>query len=398
VRSPRAMLDLLEREQVTVLNQTPSAFRALVDTDADADGPPRRLRLRYVVFGGEALDFQSLRPWFARHGDDTPRLINMYGITETTVHTTYRRVRAADLDRPGSMIGVPLPDLKVHLLDQCGAPVPIGVPGEIHVGGAGVARGYWERPELTAARFICDPYGEGLLYRSGDLARYREDGELEYLGRSDDQVKIRGYRIEPGEIQEVLAACPGVRHALVLARPRGPDHELIAYVVGDAEPAALRAQLRARLPEHMVPAAFVPLDAFPLTPHGKVDRQALPSPSEQRAVGSDDTRPRTSSEALVSEVMCEILGLTRVGLHENFFDLGAQSLLLIRAHRQVEARLGRTIPQIAFYEHPTVSALAAFLSTGVRSDGRTETDEAQERAARRRASRQTRHGEGRGHA
>jgi amino acid adenylation domain-containing protein len=388
-RSPDAMLDLIEREQVTVLNQTPSAFTALVD--ADARRAPRSRSLRHVIFGGEALDLQGLRPWVDRYGDERPRLVNMYGITETTVHVTYRRLRAADLDRPGSVIGVPLPDLKVHLLDRCGAPVPIGVPGELYVGGAGVARGYWARPDLTEARFVRDPFGDGRLYRSGDLGRYRADGDLEYLGRTDDQLKIRGFRIEPGEIEAALTACPGVRHALVHARSRGPDRELVAYVVGEADPATLRHSLRARLPEHMVPAAFVRLDAFPLTPHGKIDRRALPSPEDQRVVTPDEAQPRSTHEAIVADVMRDVLGIARVGLHENFFDLGAQSLLLVRAHRQAEATLGRAVPLLAFYEHPTVGALAAFLDAAAGSTtataGAMETAEARQRGAQRRDGR-----------
>ena len=199
-RDPGAFRALLVREQVTVLSQTPTAFRALID--ADRAEPPAAFALRYVVFGGEALQLQSLQPWFDRYGDATPRLINMYGITETTVHVTYRPITRADLDADaGSVIGVPIPDLRVYLLDAHGQPVPTGVAGEMYVAGAGVADGYLKRPELTAQRFVPDPFHGGRMYRTGDLARRLDGGELEYLGRIDQQVKIRGFRIELGEIE-----------------------------------------------------------------------------------------------------------------------------------------------------------------------------------------------------
>ena len=210
-RSPLEFRELLIREGVTVLNQTPSAFCQLVS--ADLDCPPERFALRYIVFGGEALQFENLRPWFERYGDDRPAIINMYGITETTVHVTYRRVRAADLNEASSLIGEPIADLTLHVLDPEMNPVPAGVEGEIHVGGAGLAQGYLNRPELTAQRFIPDPFSPvagARLYRTGDLALRREDGELEYRGRIDQQVKISGYRIELGEIEAAILADPAV--------------------------------------------------------------------------------------------------------------------------------------------------------------------------------------------
>ncbi|HEY4564596.1 MAG TPA: AMP-binding protein, partial [Thermoanaerobaculia bacterium] len=213
-----------------MLNQTPSAFRQLIWA---AEGRPADLALRYVIFGGEALEPASLAPWVARYGDQRPRLINMYGITETTVHVTYRPLGEGDL-AVGSRIGVPIPDLAVHLLDAFLQPVPLGVAGEIHVGGAGLAEGYLDRPGLTAERFVPDPFSGvagARLYRSGDLARRRPDGDLEYLGRIDHQVKIRGYRIELGEIESALARHPAVREAVVMARSDGSDRSLVAYVV-----------------------------------------------------------------------------------------------------------------------------------------------------------------------
>ncbi|MFP2931843.1 amino acid adenylation domain-containing protein [Pyxidicoccus sp. 3LG] len=237
-RSPDAFHRLLADEAVTVLNQTPTAFRQLIHAEQQAAtrGEVPALALRYVIFGGEALDMAALRPWFERHGDEQPTLVNMYGITETTVHVTYRPVRMADLDRPwSSAIGCPIPDLQIYLLDPAGQPVPVGVPGEIYVGGYGVARGYLRRPELTAARFVDDRFGPvpgRKLYRAGDLARRLPNGDLEYLGRIDNQVKIRGFRIELGEIESTLSTHPSVRETVVMAREDSPgDKRLAAYLV-----------------------------------------------------------------------------------------------------------------------------------------------------------------------
>ncbi len=261
-RDPLSFRELLIQEQVTVLSQTPTAFRQLVDVDRSA--PPARYALRCVVFGGEALELQSLKPWFDRYGDQAPRLINMYGITETTVHVTYRPITSEDVEAgKGSVIGVPIPDLRVYLLDANQQPVPIGVPGEMYVAGAGVAGGYLNRPELTAQRFVPDPFRGGTMYRSGDLARRLGDGELEYLGRIDQQVKIRGFRIELGEIEAEIAKHAAIRQIAVIDREDTPgEKKLVAYFVA-ADHAALvdelRTALRARLPDYMVPAHFVPL-------------------------------------------------------------------------------------------------------------------------------------------
>ncbi|MCG8351896.1 MAG: amino acid adenylation domain-containing protein, partial [Chloroflexales bacterium] len=240
-RSPAAFYELLVREQVTVLNQTPAAFRPLQQVEATT-GPPAGLALRLVIFGGEALAFESLRPWLARHGDQRPELVNMYGITETTVHVTYRPIRRADVAAGrGSVIGQPIPDMQVYVLDGQGEPTPLGVAGELYVGGAGVARGYLNRPELTASRFLPDRFApDGAtngaprprLYRTGDRARRLPNGELEYLGRQDQQVKLRGFRIELGEIEAALNRHAGVRASAVVLREDTPGAaRLVAYVV-----------------------------------------------------------------------------------------------------------------------------------------------------------------------
>jgi amino acid adenylation domain-containing protein len=290
-RSPALLVSLLRSEQVTVLNQTPSAFHQLLTvlgsaTADEAGALPACLRL--MIFGGERLDPGLLAPWIERFGDRLPALVNMYGITETTVHCTYRRLCAADLDFPGvSPIGVPIPDVRVHVLDGDGNPVADGTPGELYIAGAGVARGYLNRPELTAERFAATPAAGGdRLYRSGDVGVRMPGGELAYLGRVDDQLKIRGYRIEPGEIEHCLSGFPGVSRAAVLPRDFGDgDVRLIAYLLPAGADAGQDAARRlaadterhaaASLPRHLRPSVYKVVTEIPLTLHGKVDRDAL---------------------------------------------------------------------------------------------------------------------------
>ncbi|WP_341716335.1 amino acid adenylation domain-containing protein [Micromonospora sp. FIMYZ51] len=370
IRAPQELLDQLIAHRVTVLSQTPSAFRALVGLAADGDPRVDRLDLRVVTFGGEKLDFAELAPWVARRGLDAPQLINMYGITETTVHTTHHRVTAAEVGGTASPIGEPLADLGVYLLDADGRPVPLGVPGEIHVGGPGVARGYLGRPELTAQRFVPDPWGPpgSRLYRSGDLARRHADGRLEFLGRADQQVKIRGYRVELGEIEAALTALPGVREAVVVLHEPSPgDQRLVAYLVtGDdavlLRPSQLRAALSRTLPDYMVPAAFVPLVRIPLTNNGKLDRAALPTPDRSvAAVDRPYAAPRTTVEQQLAEVWTSTLGLDRVGVHDGFFDLGGDSIRAValagalrEAHFDVEVR--------DLFERRSIAELAELLT------------------------------------
>ncbi|MFF3936052.1 amino acid adenylation domain-containing protein [Streptomyces phaeofaciens] len=367
-RSPRDFLRLLRAERVTVLNQTPSAFEQLIRADAEHEPGGD---LRYVVLGGEALRPERLRPWADRYGPDAPALVNMYGITETTVHVTFHRLTRADLDDPrrAGVIGLPLADLCVHLLDPAGRPVPPGVTGEMYVSGAGVAPGYLDRPELTAARFLPDPYGPpgALMYRTGDLARRTGDGLLTYQGRADQQVKIRGFRVEPGEIEAVLAEHPAVAAAAVVLRTSEDDEaRLVAYAVPSAgaeppEPAALRAHLAERLPAHMVPASTVLLDTLPLTANGKLDVRALPAP--QFTAAAPDLRPATPEQALVCALFAEVLRLPAdsVGVTDSFFDLGGHSLLAVRLLSRLRTEAGREIPLTVLFDTPTPAALAARL-------------------------------------
>ncbi|MEU3255503.1 amino acid adenylation domain-containing protein [Streptomyces sp. NPDC006997] len=368
-RSPQALHALLREHGVTVFSQTPSAFRPYMTVALDAadDGQPP---LRYVVFAGEPLDAPVLAPWAERFGLDRPRLVNMYGITEVTVHCTYHEVTGADLTGgiPNN-IGRPLPDVRVHVLDRYGRPAPIGVGGEMYVGGPAVARGYLGLPELTTERFLPDPFStdpDARLYRSGDLARYLENGDLEFLGRADQQVKIRGYRVEPGEIETVLREDDAVRDVVVIAREDTPgDRRLVAYVVTDGEedPAArLRDRVRARLPEHMVPSAVVRLDALPLTVNGKTDRAALPTPDGARPdLGSAYVAPRDEREEAIARVWSEVLGVARVGVHDDFFALGGHSLLATRVAFGASAALGVEVPVRLVFDRPTVAAMAADL-------------------------------------
>ncbi|WP_432080206.1 amino acid adenylation domain-containing protein [Streptomyces sp. WAC 04229] len=361
-RSPEEFLDLLVRERVTVLNQTPTAFRSLVDTDAD-------LSLRAVVFAGEKLEVSELRPFAERFGLSRVALVNMYGITETTVHTTYHRITGADLEPgAGNPVGHPLADLRVHLLDTACRPVPVGVPGEIHVAGPGVARGYLNRPRLTAERFVPDPFGPpgSRLYRSGDRARRLADGSLEFLGRADDQVKIRGFRIEPGEIEAALATHPGVRDAVVLVREDTPgDERLVAYVTaaGDTPPAPgeLLAHLRAVLPEYMVPAAFVTLGALPLTTNGKLDKRALPAPGRDDLGTDGHVAPRTVAEERIAAVWADVLGLERVGVEDGFFELGGHSIRAVTLVGRLRA-IGYDLAVRDVFEHRTVARVAELVT------------------------------------
>ncbi len=356
-RSPEAFRSLMHDEQVTVLSQTPSAFRQLVTAELAHTAEPD-LALRLVIFGGERLDVRSLAGWIAKYGDDRPVLVNMYGITETTVHVTHRRVRATDLERPGaSSIGRPLSAMTLHLLSEQLLPVPDGEPGELFVGGSGVARGYHNRPELTATRFVTGTAGER-LYRSGDRAVRSADGEYSYLGRVDDQVQVRGFRIEPGEVQECLAGHPQVATSVVLPEDYGDgDVRLLAYValppgarlsagVVDALGVELAALAAVALPEHMRPSSYRVVAALPLTSQGKVDRDALRGASFIEAgVRPAAAAPEAVSgtAAQVQELVLEVLQRPAIDPAVDFFDAGATSLAFIRIVAAVNKRFGLTL-------------------------------------------------------
>ncbi|WP_142245578.1 non-ribosomal peptide synthetase, partial [Mycobacterium sp. IS-836] len=361
-RSPEVFHSLLVAEQVGVLSQTPSAFYALQTADALAPELGGQLKLQTVIFAGEALEPQRLAGWMDGH-PGLPQLINMYGTTETTVHASFREIVDRDVDGTVSPIGKPLAHLGFFVLDGWLRPVPVGVVGELYVAGAGVGLGYVGRSGLTASRFVACPFGGGRMYRTGDLVRWRSDGQLEYLGRADEQVKIRGYRIELGEVQTALAGLAGVRHAAVIAREDRPgDKRLVGYVTGSADPARLRAALAERLPEYMVPAALVTLDALPLTPNGKLDKRALPAPDYSD--GERYRAPATPTEEILAGIYARVLGLERVGVDDSFFDLGGDSLSAMRLVAAVNSGVGADLSVRAVFDAPTVARLAPRLGSG----------------------------------
>lgn len=367
-RSPESFYDLVAREQVTVLNQTPSAFQQFAAVD-EKEGGRRSLALRAVILGGEALDPIILQRWIARRGDERPRLVNMYGITETTVHVTHRRMLAADAERgAGSVIGRRLADLQLRVLDRNLEPAPIGIPGEIYVGGDGLARGYLNRPELTAERFVPDPFQrdeDARLYRSGDRARFLANGDLEYLGRADNQVKVRGFRIEPGEIESALVSLPGIREAVAV---HYQGDRLLAYVVeregAGINSETLRSELLRKLPEYMVPSGFVFVDAIPMTANGKVDRRRLLEIEPDRTENSLRSAVVSGPvEELVAQTWAEILGGDQGSAGENFFSAGGHSLSAVQLVSRVNERLGVDVPVRALFESPTLREFARTVET-----------------------------------
>ncbi|MEH1919452.1 amino acid adenylation domain-containing protein [Nostoc sp.] len=362
-RSPETFRALLLSEGVTILNQTPSAFRSLIRADREIED---KLNLRAVIFGGEALELQSLRPWIERYGDESPRLINMYGITETTVHVTYRPISLKDIEQNrGSVIGEAIPDLSLYVLDEALEPTPIGVPGEIYVGGMGVSRGYLNRAKLTVQRFIPDPYSKkpgARLYCTGDIARRLPNGDLEYLGRGDEQVKVRGFRIELGEIEAALAGLPEVAEAVVVTHSENAeDKRLVAYIVVRGQlldQSQLRAVLKERLPDYMIPAAFIFLDAMPLTAQGKINRKALPAPnwnhhSARRAIAPGET----PAEKIICQVWEQVLEINLVGVEDNFFELGGDSILALKVVTELR-RQGWELTPKDIFQQQTVKLLA----------------------------------------
>ena len=361
-RSPEEFYELLHAHQVTVLNQTPSAFRQLIEVEQKNR---RRLSLRAVIFGGEALNPTMLDSWLARYPNTM--LVNMYGITEITVHGTYRELGQKDAQASQSVIGVGIPDLHMYVLDESMKPAPAGAAGELYVGGAGLARGYLNRPELTADRFVPDPFGRqsgGRLYKTGDCVRLQADGELEFLGRVDDQVKIRGYRIEPGEIEAALREHSAVRDVVVIAREdESGQKRLVAYLVDPErkapELAELREHLERQLPDYMVPAAYVVLDSLPLTTNGKLNRDALPVPDSTRPeLIADYVAPRTRVEEMLCEIWAHVLGLDEMGVEDDFFEFGGHSLLATQVVSQVRRVFGIEVELRRLFEATTVAAFA----------------------------------------
>jgi amino acid adenylation domain-containing protein/non-ribosomal peptide synthase protein (TIGR01720 family) len=439
--SPEAFYEMLVEEQVTILNQTPSALGRLIRIDRPGS---EFGALRTVILGGEALEIETLKPWLARPAAtdlQIPALVNMYGITETTVHVTYKRIDRAELiARAGSSVGNALPDLGAFVLDERLGLAPIGVPGEIFVAGAGVARGYVRRPDLTAERFIPNPYSArsgDRLYRSGDLGKYTVAGELEHLGRVDQQVKVRGFRIEPCEIEAALLDIPGITAAKVLPRtapatigvrlklrgtcrggPRVPSYAapplgrqishrknqvlsmlpglppsttsektLVAYVVknGSIDTKDIRSHLKKTLPDYMIPAAIVNLESLPLTSNGKLDVAALPNPEYQPAAVSEAfDQPETELEKSIAAIWQDVLGVPAVGLNDNFFDLGGNSVSIAVACARIRDDVGREVSVVDMFTYTSVSELSGFLGGNGHQQAPARPDE-EELGSRKRA-------------
>ena len=370
-RSPEDFHALLVREQVSVLSQTPSAFYALQTADSLAPELGDQLKLQTVVFAGEALEPQRLKRWLHNH-PGLPRLINMYGATETTVHASFLEVVDSDADSSASPIGVPLAHLAFFVLDGWLRPVPAGVVGELYVAGTAVGCGYWRRAALTGSRFVACPFGGAgapgtRMYRTGDLVCWGVDGQLRYVGRADEQVKIRGYRIELGEVQAVLAELEGVEQAVVVAREDRPgDRRLVGYVTGRADPVAARAALAEHLPLYMVPAAVVVLQVLPLTVNGKLDKRALPAPEYQDV---DRYRaPVSVVEEVLAGIYAQVLGVERVGVDDSFFELGGDSILSMQVVARARAAGVLCRPRDIFVEQ-TVARLARVAGVAEGADG-----------------------------
>jgi acyl-coenzyme A synthetase/AMP-(fatty) acid ligase len=356
---------LIEEASVTVMHFVPSMLRAFLEESRLRD---RCASLRDVMCSGEALSYDLQQRFFEQIG---ARLHNLYGPTEAAVDVTYWQCDR-DAEERVVPIGHPVANTQIYVVNEALEPVPTGSPGELLIGGIQVGRGYWNRPELTSERFLADPFSDvpgARLYRTGDLARRREDGSFEFLGRIDHQVKIRGNRIELGEIEAILCEHPAIRQAVVV--PRGDDAsevQLVAYVAGPARgmpaPTDLRQHLSKRLPEYMVPAVYVVLEAIPLSPNGKVDRKALPEPPAQAGTGArTDLEPlRTETEQLVAGIWREVLGRPDIGGEDNFFDLGGHSLMALRVLNRLNAQLGTSHRLRLLFEHTTLRALAAALT------------------------------------
>jgi len=385
-----SLATLMKRHEVTHLQCTPSMARMLVLDDAAAPG---LAGLKRVMVGGEAFPPSLANELKSKVGG---AVMNMYGPTETTIWSAVHAVDTVDGIVP---LGRPLANQEIYILDQRQQPLPPGVPGELVIGGKGVVRGYLHRPELTAERFVTHPFqgvAGGRVYRTGDLARHRDDGTLEFLGRFDHQVKVRGYRIELGEIEATLLTHAGVRETVVVAREDTPgDLRLVAYLVPvdrEAPPPAdeLREHLRTRLPDYMVPAHFVRLDALPQTPNGKVDRKALPAPETTTitVAAAAFVAPAGDLEEKIAAIWKDVLKLPQVGVRDNFFDLGGHSLLAVQAHRQLKAALARDLSITDIFRFPTIQSLSAYL--GQEGDDDAAAQAGQARAQGRRAAMQRR--------
>jgi amino acid adenylation domain-containing protein len=375
------LLERLNDCGATLMQATPATWRLLL-----AAGWSGSSQLK-ILCGGEALSRELANQLL----DKGASLWNLYGPTETTIWSTIYHVNSTE----GTVcIGRPIANTQLYLLDEHLQPVPVGVSGELYIGGAGLARGYLNRPELTAQKFITNPLSlepNARLYKTGDLARYCSDGNIEYLGRIDHQVKVRGFRIELGEIEAVLSQHSVVLQNVVVVREDIPgNQQLVAYLVPHKEQAPptaseLRHFLKQQLPEYMVPSAFVTLDSLPLTPNGKVDRRALPSPEGLRAdLAAAYVAPRTELEQMIAKVWQEVLRVEKVGIHDNFFDMGGHSLLVVQVHRKLQEILQRNLLMTEMFKYPTISSFVEYLAP--KQAEKTPVQQIQKRLEMRRKS------------
>jgi amino acid adenylation domain-containing protein len=359
---PEMYLEILKREGVTILNQTPSAFYNLIAEELK--DPEKKLKIKYVIFGGEALKPGNLNQWNVKYPDT--KLINMFGITETTVHVTFKELNKSDLEAGISNIGKPLPTLTTYITDSSQKLVPVGMYGECLVGGEGVGRGYLNRPRLTREKFIPDVYRkESRLYKSGDLIRFLENGELEYRGRIDHQVKIRGFRVEPGEIEARLIEYGEIKQAVVLSK----DSHLYAYIETEKKLNAshLRDYLAGKLPPYMIPSHFIEVEKIPLTGNGKVDTRALELMGRRLELGQAYVAPQNEIERKIVNTWKEVLQQDDVGIHDNYFDLGGTSLDILRINGKLKEIFRIDIPMVSMFTYPTVHSFAVYLE-GIKQD------------------------------
>ncbi|ASS74674.1 hypothetical protein CIG75_06610 [Tumebacillus algifaecis] len=377
--TPKEFAAELKAQGITAMFMTAALFNQIAAVFPDAFSG-----LRHLLVGGEALDARWIRE-VIMHGAPQ-HLLNGYGPTESTTFAVCQQVYDLAIDVANIPIGKPIANTVAYVLDSRLQPLPVGVPGELYLGGDGLAHGYLNRPELTAERFLQNPYGTGQLYKTGDLVRRLPDGTLEYLGRLDHQVKVRGFRIELGEIEQALAAQPALREVVAIVREDEPgDKRIVAYVVPEQSGAItaqeLREQLKSKLPEYMLPSAIVLLDALPLTVNGKVDRQALPHPQAARGSDTDYVAPQNETEAIVLGVWQAVLQVERISIHDNFFDLGGHSLLLIKVHEGIQDKLRTQFSIVELFRHTTVYTLTQFL-TSQQASAKTagQAEESQARA------------------
>jgi acyl-CoA synthetase (AMP-forming)/AMP-acid ligase II/acyl carrier protein len=362
VKDPQLLVESLAVNSVSRIVLVPSLLRVLLDSCGDLQ--MRLPMLRLWVTSGEEIPAELAKRFF--QAMPKARLINLYGSSEVSADVTCYEIRG-DLQAQRVPIGQPIDNTQVYLLDGHLQPVPVGVPGELYVGGAGLARGYLHRPDLTAERFIPSPFRQGeVLFKTGDLGRYLADGRIEYLGRRDHQVKIRGFRVELGEVETRIKEVPAVAGCVVVLREDRPgDQRLVAYYVvtsgGEFLMSDLRSYLLSKLPDFMVPQYFVQLAAIPLTPNGKVDRKALPKPEAGTFSDRGYAAPRTDIERTIADVWRQVLNIEKVGIHDNFFDLGGHSLLMTQIKSKVENLLGRQISMITLFQFPSIDALCTYL-------------------------------------